>query len=112
MGVIVLLAILAAGGWLLLSRAWFLGIDGSNVAIYNGLPQQVAGVELFRLNETTDVAVSDLEPRIVDRLESGIPQGSLAEARAQVSGYRQQIEDAQRATPTEAPTPSSDATPS
>ena len=39
-------------------------------------------LELFRLSETTDVAVAALEPRIVERLEAGIPQGSLTEARA------------------------------
>ena len=111
-GVVVLLAVLLAGGWLLLSRAWFLGVDGTNVGIYNGLPQEVAGVELYRLAETTDVTVVSLEARIVERLQEGIPQGSLAEARAQVAVYRQQIEDAGRTPPTADPTPASDPTPS
>ncbi|CAN5732002.1 Stp1/IreP family PP2C-type Ser/Thr phosphatase [soil metagenome] len=100
---VVLLAVLGGGGWLLLSRAWFLGDVDGEVAIFRGLPQQAAGVDLFRVAEVTGPAVSDLDPRIRDRLAEGITVASQSEALATIDEWRAQAEDAAEPTPTSRP---------
>jgi protein phosphatase len=91
---IVLLAVLGGGGWLVLSRAWFLGDMGGDVAIFRGLPQQVVGVDLFRLAEVTGPAVSDLDPRIRARLAEGITVASQSEAQATIDEWQAQVDEA------------------
>ena len=102
-GVAVLLAVLGVGSWLVLSRAFFVGERDGAVAIFNGLPEEVAGVPLYRLVETTDVAVADLSPLTQERIRGGFTVGSLEEARATVEEYRAEILRAQPE-PTEEPT--------
>ncbi len=107
-GVVILLAVLGAGGWLLLSRAFFIGAsDDGRVAIYNGLPQEVAGVALYRVRETTDVVVADLPPRRQERIRAGINVADMTEARAAVAEYRSQAgrAAAPAGTPSESPSP-------
>ena len=101
LGALVLLAILGAGGWILLSRAWFVGVADGQVAIFNGLNETVIGINLYRLHSTSDVPTDALQPRIVQRLEDGITEGSLDEAEATVEAYREQAQ----VTPTEQVTP-------
>ncbi len=91
---IVLLAVLTGGGWLVLSRAWFLGDMGGDVAIFRGLPQQVVGVDLFRVTEVTGPAVSDLDPRIRARLAEGITVASQSEAQATIDEWQAQVDEA------------------
>ncbi|MBA3372111.1 MAG: serine/threonine-protein phosphatase, partial [Euzebyaceae bacterium] len=91
---IVLLAVLGGGGWLLLSRAWFLGDLGGDVAIFRGLPQQVVGIDLFRVAEVTGPAVNDLDPRIRARLAEGITVASQSEAKATIDEWQAQVDDA------------------
>jgi serine/threonine protein phosphatase PrpC len=81
------LAVLALllGGWLgfraWVNRSFFVGIDGDRVAIFRGLPTEVAGLRLHRLEERTDVPVADVPAWYRPRLDEGIRAPSLAEAR-------------------------------
>jgi len=89
-GVLVLLAIVIGGGYLVLSRSFFVGIDGGTVAIFTGVPQEVAGVALHRVAEQTDVMVEALPPFRQARLEAGIPEPTLEDARTTVAELREQ----------------------
>ncbi len=104
---VVLLAVLAVGGWLLLSRAFFIGEADGNVAIYNGLPQEVAGVALYRLRETTDLPLTALPDLRAQRVRETITAADMAEAQAIVAGYRAEVEAPNpAATPSPTPQPS------
>ncbi|MGH3664784.1 MAG: Stp1/IreP family PP2C-type Ser/Thr phosphatase [Egibacteraceae bacterium] len=101
-GIAVLLAVLGVGGWLVLSRAFFIGELDGRVAVYNGLPEEMAGIRLYRLMEATDVPVAELSPLTRQRIADGITVSSLEEARETVGEYQSDIED--NPAPTEAPT--------
>jgi serine/threonine protein phosphatase PrpC len=75
----------AAGiGYWLLSRSYFVGDDNGRVAVFRGLPLEVAGLPLNWVAERTDLRTSDLQPIRRDRLRSGISVQSLAEGRRYV----------------------------
>lgn len=83
---------LIAGFWVLASRAWFVGEHAGSVAVFRGVPSELAGVRLYWLAEETDVAVEDLAPRWQQRIDRGIRRTSAAEAEELVSRLRGETE--------------------
>ncbi|MBG6212580.1 MAG: protein phosphatase 2C domain-containing protein [Cryobacterium sp.] len=61
---------------------YFVGVDGSTVAIYQGVQQDIGPIKLSSVYEDTDLNLSDL--RVYDRqqVEQTISAGSLADAMA------------------------------
>ncbi|WP_105034767.1 PP2C family protein-serine/threonine phosphatase [Cryobacterium aureum] len=61
---------------------YFVGVDGSSVAIYQGVQQDIGPIKLSSVYEDTDINLSDL--RVYDRqqVEQTINAGSLADALA------------------------------
>jgi protein phosphatase len=113
-GTLVILAILGGGGFLLWRQAFFVGDSGGTVGIFNGLPQTVAGIELYRELEDSKVPLSSLPAFQQERIRAGITVGSRAAGEQLIADYKAAIEDAQtqdggtrRRTPTPTPTPKS-----
>ena len=101
LGVVVLLALLGGGGYALLSRSFFVGELDGEVAVFNGIPQEVGGVPLNWVREAnTGVVVTELPPFRAERIREGIPAGSLVEAREIIETHRQLVDDTD-----EGPTP-------
>lgn len=73
----------------------YLGCDGDTVAVYRGSPASIFGIELSTLEESTSIELADLPEDTQHRLEEGIPQASLDEARDTLSAYRSQIDEQQ-----------------
>jgi PPM family protein phosphatase len=92
-GALVLIAILILGGWFLLSRAFFVGDADGTVAIFQGVPQEVAGISLHRVHEDSDLATGDLSVIRQQRLATGITVGSVAEGRRLIEEWRADVED-------------------
>jgi len=106
LGVLVIGGLLAGGAVLLLSRAWFVGDDGGNVAVFRGLPSEVAGVSLARVETSTDIPLDDLTPRRAERIRQGVTFGSEAEARSFLEALRDELaEDDKDAGDAEQPAP-------
>ncbi|HWB71075.1 MAG TPA: Stp1/IreP family PP2C-type Ser/Thr phosphatase [Egibacteraceae bacterium] len=99
LGVLAVLAIVAGGGWLLLSRAYFVGDRDGQVAIYHGIPQEVAAVPLYWVAEETALSTDRLAPRLRDRVREGVTVGSLGEGRELVADYEAGLQDAEAAPP-------------
>ena len=96
-GVVVILAILLAGGYLVLSRAYFIGaMETGNVGIFTGINDTVAGVPLYREIEDTGLPLASLPAFQQERIREGITVGSRAEAQETVESYRAELEDAQQ----------------
>lgn len=93
---VVVLALFTAGGWWLLSRSFFVGLDGDVVTIYRGVPAAVGPVELSWVAEHTGLEASELPPWFVTRLREGIAAADLADARkiAQSAPRREPSADA------------------
>lgn len=93
----ILAVLLIAVAWMAHSVAGsiYLGCDGDTVAVYRGSPVSAFGFELSSLEESTSIELADLPEDTQARLEEGIPQASLDEARDTLSAYRSQIDEQQ-----------------
>ncbi|WP_104178718.1 PP2C family serine/threonine-protein phosphatase [Cryobacterium sp. Y50] len=83
----VILLVVAIVGTSILSYQWtqtryFVGSEGSTVAIYQGVQQDIGPIKLSSVYEATEISLSDL--RVYDRqqVEETISAGSLADAQA------------------------------
>jgi protein phosphatase len=79
--VVALVAVaVVAGRSFLYSRYW-VGFDGDVVAVFQGVPGDVAGVHFSRLVERSPVARAQVPAGYAARLEDGVPADSLEDAR-------------------------------
>ncbi len=77
---------------LFVHSSWFIGVNGSTVAIYQGVHTDFLGRPLYELVETTSVEVSDLPEAVRKSLEEGVVVASEKDAAATIESYRQQID--------------------
>lgn len=78
---VVAAALLVAGRSFLFSRYW-VGFDGDSVAVFQGVPGDVAGLRFSRLVERSPVSRAQVPAGYAARLEDGVQADSLADARA------------------------------
>jgi protein phosphatase len=91
-GISVLVAVLALllaglwGGQRYLSSQFFIGDDDGQVAIFQGLPERVVGIELNWVAETSNTSLSDLPTFYADQVRGGnLRPADLASARVTLS---------------------------
>jgi serine/threonine protein phosphatase PrpC len=75
--VLVVAALLVAGRSFLFSRYW-VGFDGDAVAVFQGVPGDVAGLRFSRLVERSPVSRAEVPAGYAARLEDGVPADDLA----------------------------------
>jgi hypothetical protein len=78
--VAILAVLLVAGRSFLLSRYW-VGFDGDTVAVFQGVPGDVAGIRFSRLVERSPVSRAQVPAGYAARLEDGVQADGLADAR-------------------------------
>jgi len=86
---VVLLAILGGllwGGWAWSQQQYYVGAtpDGL-VAVYQGIPGQIAGVHLSRVHESSSMHVGDLTKVAQDKVKQGITADNEADARRKLA---------------------------
>jgi protein phosphatase len=93
LGVLIILGVLVAGGSLLLSRSYFVGVHEGMLAIYQGLPQEVGGVSAARVvsTEITTTPVSEFPDFRQEAIQNGLSAQSLADARRIVTALQNQL---------------------
>jgi PPM family protein phosphatase len=79
--VVAVAALLVAGRSFLFSRYW-VGFDGDTVAVFQGVPGDVAGIRFSRLVEHSPVSRAQVPPGYAARLEDGVQADDLADARS------------------------------
>ena len=92
--IIALLVVSLVIAVLFIRSEYYIGINGSTVAIYQGVPSKIAGVPLSNLIDTTTIEVKNLPQSVQDKLALGIRGKDETEARETVEDYREQINDA------------------
>lgn len=92
LAVLVILGLLGAGGYVLFSGAWFVGDDDGAVAVFRGLPSEVGGMRLARVEERSTIAVDDLTPRRAERVRQGVTFASREEADEFVEALREDVD--------------------
>lgn len=94
---VILLALLGGliyfGSSYALDRMWFVGAtDSGQVAVFNGLPEDVLGVSLREVAEETDVALDDLSETYRSRVEEGVKADSREDALEKIQNMAEQSE--------------------
>jgi PPM family protein phosphatase len=92
---VVLLALLGGGtwgGWSWTQTQYYVGATPTgDLAVYQGIPGQIAGLHLSRLDHTESTKLADLTKVAQDRVKQGISAGSLTEAERK---YRELVDPA------------------
>jgi len=81
-----LAGLVGGGGQFLLSRSFFVGLDGDQVVIYRGLDASIGPLDLSRVVERTDLTLGDVPAWYHPALEAGRPAADLADARRIANG--------------------------
>lgn len=94
---LVVLALLAAalffGGRYLLSNSWYVGVNEDGlVTVYEGIPEEIAGLSLRVEREVTDIKADDLPDFVATNVADGIKKDSLEDAEQQISDFEQQVD--------------------
>jgi protein phosphatase len=101
-GILVALVLLGAllygGGRWLLGRSWYVGVEGEQVTIFQGVDASIGPLDLHWVAETTDLELSEVAPFFAEQLRDTIPAASLADA-------RRIVDNAHRVSPDPGPTP-------
>ncbi len=106
---IVVLVAAAVGIPLYAGSHWFVGIEDGHVAIMQGLPASFVGIDMFSVEQVTDIQVATLQdaaPTMVPALEEGFPATDLADAEATVEMLRGMIDTSEAIQAPAGPPPS------
>lgn len=77
-----------------LSNSWFVGADeGGTVTIYQGIPEEILGLDLRETEETTELELEELPAFLRANVSEGIKVSNLEEARATVDDLVQRSKD-------------------
>ena len=110
LAIVVVLGGTGGGLWAYVSHQYYVGEFHGAVAIYQGLPGDVAGIATSRLVLSTSIALGDLPVSWRDKVQATIPAttGGYAQAKATVDELKlkaQQCLDARSSRPLGSPTP-------
>lgn len=94
---IIVLGLLALAGFFVirwqLGNSYFVGVDDSGlVTIFQGRPEDIAGISLHSEAQQTELAIQELPEFMRDDVEEGIEADSLSDARNRVETLEAQAE--------------------
>jgi protein phosphatase len=92
-GAMLLVALVVIGGgsyaaWSWTQRQWYVGADDGNVAVFRGVSQDLGPIPLSRVEESTDVQVTDLPDFYRAKVEDTVATDTLSDARKLVDQLR------------------------
>ncbi|MDN5725222.1 MAG: protein phosphatase 2C domain-containing protein [Propionibacteriales bacterium] len=104
--VLLILGALVGGGWAWGRTQFYVGAAGDDVAIYQGLPQNVVGIGLSQVYEVQQVQLDDLPVYYQERVRGAITANSLDSARQTVDELKTAAEACRaKRTPKKEPQP-------
>ncbi|MDX1620597.1 MAG: Stp1/IreP family PP2C-type Ser/Thr phosphatase [Nitriliruptorales bacterium] len=90
LGLVLIAALIIGGGQWLLSRSYFVGLEGDEVVIYQGVPAELGPIDLASIHERTGLTTDDLPEFVVQSLrDDGVQATGLGDARRIVEGYEE-----------------------
>lgn len=86
LGALLLIGVVGGGTLLLLSRAYFVGEHDGKLAVFQGVPQEVGSVPLYRVidGEITDLDIDAFPDWRQERIQQGITASTILEARRRI----------------------------
>ena len=105
--VVVLLGVIAIGGYKWSQSQYFVASDGEAVVIYRGVQADLPGIRLNHVTERSQYVLADLPSYRARQVRDGISADSLADARSIISSLRSDVScpPSPTPTPTKKPTP-------
>ncbi len=97
LGFVAFVALAAAGVYRYAASRAYLTSENGVVAVYRGVPGEVAGISLHWLDSVSDVAVIDLPLQDQTALKRTVPAGNINQAYAILASYR--VEAARNSAP-------------
>lgn len=99
----VIVAVLGLAGFVtvrwVLANSWFVGISEDGVvAIYQGVPEEIAGASFADVEEETDIDEADIPESFRDDIEENKKFESLEAAQSYVASIEERIEEIEEAT--------------
>ena len=77
----------------LLSNSFYVGVNEEGlVTVYEGIPEEIAGLTLREEVEVSDIEADQLPGFLSDNLAEGIKKDSLEDARDQIANLEEQVE--------------------
>jgi protein phosphatase len=99
LGLVALGALLFGGARYTLSNSWYVGLnDAGLVTIYQGIPDEIAGLTLKEEERTTEIHIDDVPEFRRNDLKAGIKVDSDEEARETVENLQREVEASQPTT--------------
>jgi len=95
LALVVIAGLVFGGGQFLLSRSFFVGLDGEQVVIYEGINRELGPFELYRVVERSEVRIDDVQLWYRPQLEAGAVAADLGDARSTIRSIplREEAED-------------------
>ncbi len=86
---IILAGLLGGGlwvGWRYTQSKYYVGVtDDGRIAVFQGIPGEIAGFRLSTVNYQSNTKIDELTPVAQEKVKEGIPSSSQAEAREQLT---------------------------
>lgn len=89
--VILVFGLAAFGLYQYVNNSAYLIDENGTVSIYRGVNDNMFGIPLSSLEETTDVETDKLQPGVANRLKEGMAVGSVEEAQNLIKEYEEEI---------------------
>ena len=81
----------------LLGNSWYVGVnDDGFVTVYEGIPEEIAGLSMNEEVEVSDLEVTQLPDFLAENVADGIKKDSLEDARSHVAILEEQVEAEER----------------
>ena len=93
---VALVGVLVGGGFAAynwIQNSAYLIEEKGMVAIYQGIPDDIPGIETHTLVEITDMNIDDVPPSAQNHIRSGMPVESVEQAKELVSEYERQAKE-------------------
>jgi serine/threonine protein phosphatase PrpC len=93
LALLMVVAVVVVGGWLVMSRSYYVSSHEGMLAIYQGAPQEIAGLSVARVlpEEITTTPVTEFPDFRRRAIENGFSAQSLADARRIVEDLQAQL---------------------
>jgi protein phosphatase len=93
--VLLLIVIIGGGylGWRYTQDQYYVGIDGGQVAVFQGVNQSVAGVNLSHVYQRTGIPLAGVPSPYQGQIRADVPATSRSSALAIVANVRKQYEN-------------------
>jgi PPM family protein phosphatase len=92
LALVVVVGLVVGGARFLLSQSYFVGLDGEQVVIYEGIDATIGPIELARVVERTELTVDDVPSWYRDSLQAGLTAADLNDARRIVANAPRRTE--------------------